>query len=236
MGMLKDKDSKTALEYLRGKLHKVITTQINDNPRKLTAEELKNIQTVVVSVGVVAVVELPEDELLDDEPLLPELPLELLPELLPELDDELLEEENEVVVVVGVTSLEIPTLNVSEFVLPLKSVNLNVYVPGTSVLYLQWLTYGASVGFRLKSLVASKPSLPAGCVSAIVLTAATPASLKSNASVTPPLTLPATETEELLRHFNCSSCAYFIGNVVKLWFNCIVIKWCYTHNTITAIT
>lgn len=43
MGMLKDKDSKTALEYLRGKLHKVITTQINDNPRKLTAEELKNI-------------------------------------------------------------------------------------------------------------------------------------------------------------------------------------------------
>ena len=43
MGMLKDKDSKTALAFLKGKLYKVITTQVNDNPRRLTAEELKAI-------------------------------------------------------------------------------------------------------------------------------------------------------------------------------------------------
>lgn len=43
MGMLRDKDSKTALGYLKGKLYKVITTQIHDNPRTLTAEELKDI-------------------------------------------------------------------------------------------------------------------------------------------------------------------------------------------------
>lgn len=142
------------------------------------------------------VVELPEDELLDDEPPPP-------PELPPELDDELLDEDDDVVVVVvvivavGTYAAGSATVNVSEFVLPLKSVNLNVYVPATLVVYLQWLTYGTSVGFLLKLLVAFKPTLLAGCVSAIVLTAATPASLKSNASVTPLLTLPVTETEEL---------------------------------------
>ena len=43
MAMLRDKDSKTALKFLEGRLHKVITTQINDNPRRLTAEEMKSI-------------------------------------------------------------------------------------------------------------------------------------------------------------------------------------------------
>ncbi|MGN1034446.1 MAG: hypothetical protein ACI4PK_02500, partial [Oscillospiraceae bacterium] len=43
-----------------------------------------------------------------------EPPPKLLPELLPELDE---------------------TVNVSELVLPLKSVNLNVYVPATVVVY-----------------------------------------------------------------------------------------------------
>ena len=43
MGMLKDKDCKSSLKALKGKLYKVITTQINDNPRKLSSEELKAI-------------------------------------------------------------------------------------------------------------------------------------------------------------------------------------------------
>ncbi len=43
MGMLRDKDSRTALGFLEGKLYKVITVQISDNPRRLTAQELENI-------------------------------------------------------------------------------------------------------------------------------------------------------------------------------------------------
>ncbi|MEE3449472.1 MAG: folylpolyglutamate synthase/dihydrofolate synthase family protein [Acutalibacteraceae bacterium] len=42
MGMLKDKDSGTAIEYLRGKFCKVITTSVANSPRRQTAEELKS--------------------------------------------------------------------------------------------------------------------------------------------------------------------------------------------------
>ena len=41
MGMLKDKDSVSAIEYLRGKFCKVITTSVANSPRRQTAEELK---------------------------------------------------------------------------------------------------------------------------------------------------------------------------------------------------
>ena len=41
MGMLKDKDCANALKYLDGKLFKLITTTVADNPRRQTAEELK---------------------------------------------------------------------------------------------------------------------------------------------------------------------------------------------------
>lgn len=41
MGMLKDKDCKSSLKYLDGKLHKLITTTVKDSPRRQTAEELK---------------------------------------------------------------------------------------------------------------------------------------------------------------------------------------------------
>ncbi len=41
MGILKDKDCKSSLKFLGGKLHKLITTTVKDNPRRQTAEELK---------------------------------------------------------------------------------------------------------------------------------------------------------------------------------------------------
>lgn len=41
MGMLKDKDCKNSLSYLKGKLYRLITTTVQDNPRRQTAEELK---------------------------------------------------------------------------------------------------------------------------------------------------------------------------------------------------
>jgi len=41
MGMLKDKDSVSAIRYLRGKFYKVITTSVANSPRRQTAEELK---------------------------------------------------------------------------------------------------------------------------------------------------------------------------------------------------
>lgn len=40
MGMLKDKDCEQSLKYLDGKLHKLITTTVKDNPRRQTAQEL----------------------------------------------------------------------------------------------------------------------------------------------------------------------------------------------------
>lgn len=42
MGMLKDKDCKNSLKFLEGKIHKLITTTVRDNPRRQTAQELKN--------------------------------------------------------------------------------------------------------------------------------------------------------------------------------------------------
>jgi len=41
MGMLKDKDCANSLKYLKGKISKLITTTVKDNPRRQTAEELK---------------------------------------------------------------------------------------------------------------------------------------------------------------------------------------------------
>ena len=41
MGMLKDKDCANSLKYLQGKIYKLITTTVKDNPRRQTAEELK---------------------------------------------------------------------------------------------------------------------------------------------------------------------------------------------------
>ena len=41
MGMLKDKDCKNSLKFLDGKIFKLITTTVRDNPRRQTAEELK---------------------------------------------------------------------------------------------------------------------------------------------------------------------------------------------------
>ena len=42
MGMLKDKDCKNSLKFLEGKIHKLITTTVRDNPRRQTAQELKD--------------------------------------------------------------------------------------------------------------------------------------------------------------------------------------------------
>ena len=46
MGMLKDKDCKSSLRFLEGKLYKLITTTVKDNPRRQTAEELKETASV----------------------------------------------------------------------------------------------------------------------------------------------------------------------------------------------
>lgn len=42
MGMLKDKDCENSLKFLDGKIHKLITTTVKDNPRRQTAQELKD--------------------------------------------------------------------------------------------------------------------------------------------------------------------------------------------------
>lgn len=41
MGMLKDKDCRSALSVLKGKIYKLITTTVAESPRRQTAEELK---------------------------------------------------------------------------------------------------------------------------------------------------------------------------------------------------
>ena len=46
MGMLKDKDCKNSLKFLDGKLCKLITTTVRDNPRRQTAEELKDTASI----------------------------------------------------------------------------------------------------------------------------------------------------------------------------------------------